>query len=779
MMRWIIFFLVWSVSVLSAETLLLKRGWNLVGINAPLTLAELKQQLGTANLLVVQGPEQVYKKAYIDQGLGNLNDFEAFESSKGYWVKLGSEQNLTYTVTGSQDPHYTMNLVAGWNLVSTLDAFTLEELISQIGYENLLVVQGEGETYQKAYIDSGNSNANNFERFHSDKGYWIKIREGKTVKFALSHTNVAVDNLGNAVVATMVFEGVTYTLRVFANTEPLQENSSGTLALVGTINGVQSGSRLMLNSTYAVGSSFIVKVFKGDVEVSVSNSVAYSTSPIDFGSIVFHTSGDGSGDKEDNTTFEGIRLFATPMDTTEYGLVSLTQEEFNNLSQENQRVVANKLMSLLFYGVPKTELDRLLEAGTFLTTIRQQLNTPNSDRFSVEDVIEQKSYSWSASDRHKEMILSRLLNLQLGKHYFTRWSAYVLAQTILFSPANELETVGASDILNVYNRLVMLMDDSYSMHMITYLHTISNDNWKRFRSPEDNGREMLEIYLLDFNDSHVPKAGITLKNWRLDRSENELIVGLNQNDVPQELFGTMVTTGFEFYQGLVKSPDFVRGVVTRLVDFYFSESTSAKKEEVVTKIVLSQPQRFEDIFLQILFSKEFLLHTTRVKGVEEATFSIAKRISFFEASSFARTMRDNMNTMHQGSQSYKLGRSGVVPTDTLSFAAYYSFMRRYIMGDVKGSLFNEWDGGWQQAFIDKSIPNTQSVEGLISYLFLTIVSREPSTEEMRLLREYVVSGARSDYSNMEDYSARQGVTEIVMEYLSRLSEVYRFKIVEE
>jgi hypothetical protein len=47
----------------------------------------------------------------------------------------------------------------------------------------------------------------------------------------------------------------------------------------------------------------------------------------------------------------------------------------------------------------------------------------------------------------------------------------------------------------------MDLNDDVGMRYSTYLHMTSSDNWRRFRSPEDNGREMLEIYTLDFNDT--------------------------------------------------------------------------------------------------------------------------------------------------------------------------------------------------------------------------------------------------------------------------------------
>ncbi len=49
------------------------------------------------------------------------------------------------------------------------------------------------------------------------------------------------------------------------------------------------------------------------------------------------------------------------------------------------------------------------------------------------------------------------------------------------------------------------------------------------------------------------------------------------------------------------------GVTKRLVDYFFADKDSNKKQEIVDRIVSSNPERWEDIFKQIIFSKEYLL----------------------------------------------------------------------------------------------------------------------------------------------------------------------------
>ncbi len=778
-MRKILFLLIFLFTSIFANQLQLTKGWNLVGINAELTLTELKTQIGVDNLLLIQGPQKVYKKAYVDANL-DLNDFIGLEENKGYWIKVENNATLTYTPIAQHQNIHKIALEEGWNLISAPQSLNIDELIEQIGLENLLVIQGDNKTYQKEYVDKGYTSANDFTDFNTTQGYWIKVAEASRIEFLFNVDKIAINNKNEPVITTILIENIPYTLKVFANTLPTEEVSSSTIALVGTVNAIDVAASLKLNSLYSLETGFIVKVYNSDnIKVAQSNLLKYTTSPIEFGNILFNISSVNVDNSNNDAHFQGLKVFSEPLSYAHYELTSITDGEFNNLSPENQRIVANKLLALLFYGMPKMELDTLMASGKFISTIQTKLKTPNSDLVSTERLIEQKEYNWSDSNANREKILARLFNLDLGEHYLKRWSAYILAQSIMFSPANELATVQSSDILNVYNRLVLFMDDDYSMPMITYLHMTSDDNWKRFRSPEDNGREMLELFLLDFNDSHVPPAGIALKNWRLDRNDNELIIGLNQNDQPQELFGTTVTTGFDFYRELVKSADFTKGVTTRLVNMYFSESTEQKKSEIVSTIVSSNPSRFEDILLQIIFSKEFLYHTSRVKSIEEASFSIGKRIDYYDGLNTFAYLRESMDKMHQSLFSYKLGRDTIIPTDTLSFASYYDFMRKRLMIDRKSDELNEWDAGWQLSFIDKDIPNTNSVNGFIDHLFLTVVSREPTTQEKETLANYAINDARGTYSDMGTYNDRTGVTIIVMEYLSRLSEVYTFQAIEE
>lgn len=625
----------------------------------------------------------------------------------------------------------------------------------------------------------------NLEGLFNGYGYWVKGDKG--VEFTSKRALVipagfeyqAINNSGNTVEET--YDG--NKIKIYVDYRQNADDQANHTGVAVTLDGNTTIPTMNIQDSYR-GHNIVIAVYNSNGElIGVSKEVEVSMdAPITMVELATDNSNEtnsSNGNSNDNikdrdSNYQGLRVFATPLKFEDYQLTSITDADFYALSLENQRLVANKLLSLLFYGVPKKELDAMIDSGKFISNLQKQISTPNSDLVETEKIVNSKDYSyWEV---YMEQSMARLFHLGLGKEYINRWVAYQLTQTIMFSPAYELSTVHLSETSNVYNNLVFYMDDEYSMGLISYLHMTSNDNWKRFRSPEDNGREMMEIFLFDFNDSDVPKAAIALKNWKLERKDGELIIGLDQNSVPQNLFGTTVTTGFDFYRELVKSDAFLQGVIRRIVNVYFPNYSESKKSEIVNLIKSSRPEQFQDIFLQIVFSKEFLYNSNRVKSLEETVFHMAKNMSFYDSKNYFEYMRGATDNMHQSAMRYKLGRDTKVPTDTLSFAYYYDFVRDRLMVDYKGDTLNDWDSGWGQAFIDRSNPNTDTLEGFVNYLFLATISRLPTTEEQTTIIDYCNS---KGYDNMTIYNDRRDATIVVMEYISRLSEVYTFKRVEE
>ena len=192
-------------------------------------------------------------------------------------------------------------------------------------------------------------------------------------------------------------------------------------------------------------------------------------------------------------SYKGLFFYYQNKAPSAYRLVQLSNSEFNALSSMQQLQVADKLLSSLFFAYPQAVLEEKIASGTFLTDVRDGLNSDNTDREWLENhILDDTYYRQDASTQEAVDILSRFYAMQkLDNYFLNNWTAYILTQTIMFSPAYELDSTHTPNIARVYNRLVTFLDDESGMRYTTYIHMMSEDNWRRFRSPEDNGREMM------------------------------------------------------------------------------------------------------------------------------------------------------------------------------------------------------------------------------------------------------------------------------------------------
>ena len=53
---------------------------------------------------------------------------------------------------------------------------------------------------------------------------------------------------------------------------------------------------------------------------------------------------------------------------------------------------------------------------------------------------------------------------------FNHWVAYVLANTILFSPAEEIDSTSIYDVQSVYGRLVEQLNDNWTIGQMILAH---------------------------------------------------------------------------------------------------------------------------------------------------------------------------------------------------------------------------------------------------------------------------------------------------------------------
>ena len=509
-------------------------------------------------------------------------------------------------------------------------------------------------------------------------------------------------------------------------------------------------------------------------------------------------------DEFSRSEYKGLTFYYKNMPSSDYTLKQLTNAEFNALNKSQKLQVADKLLSTLFFGYPLKALQEKIDSGNFIDAVKNGLDEETTDKAWLENYILDED-KFTQYDRWNEpqaiTILSRFYAMKnLDSYFFKNWVAYILTQTIMFSPAYELESTHTPNISRVYNRLVTMLGVDSGMRYIAYVHMMSEDNWRRFRSPEDNGREMMEIFTLDQDDKHVPIAGQALKNWKLNTDSDTLEVSLNQNTQPLQLFGTTIYNGDDFYRELAKSDAFTKGVTKRLVDFFFPETSDTKKQQIADTIVASKPETWQDILLQIVFSEEYLLHTHRAKSAEETFYSLAKKMNYKHRKSTIAYFKEGLEEMHQATMKYKLGKLKRVPLDTLSFAYYNKFIREQVLlrrsNPEKTDDFSAWDRqGWSDDFIANnnftldSNSDTDSLDTFVNYLFKATIAREATSEELKLFRGHMIESRdgkqlfRDEFNLFSTYDDIQKQTKrreehkrniafIVLDYISRLDMTY-------
>ncbi len=556
------------------------------------------------------------------------------------------------------------------------------------------------------------------------------------------------------------------------------------------------------------GDSKSFKIVKKGDSVQNENSLTDE----DYTHFNFHTiSGNITLDApEENDPFnlavyKGLHFYYNKLASSNYTLTQMTDETFNALTSSQKLQVAHTLLSTFFFGYPLKSLEEKIASKTFISSLKEALESDVTDKEWLEDHILDESkfrqYSYSYEPQAITILTRFYAMKHLDKYFIHNWIAYILTQTIMFSPAYELESTHTPNISRVYNRLVTMLNVDSGMRYMTYVHMMSEDNWRRFRSPEDNSREMLEIYTLDSNDSHVPIGARALKNWKLNTDSDTLEVSLNENRIPLQLFSKTIYNGDDFYRELVKSDQFIYGVTSRLIHFFFPEKSSDKQEEIINAVVQSQPETWQDILYQIVFSETYLLHNTRAKSSLETFYSLSKTVHFKHRDNTFYYLKRSLENMHQASMKYKLGKLERVPQDTLSFAYYHKFVREEVL--LKRSnpdVVNDYDSwsraGWSDSFIayenfdHDSNSDVESLDGFVHYLFKSIISREATKEELKLFRDHMIGPKDGkqlfyyDFNMFVTYDdaekqlkkreeRKRNITFIVLDYISRLDATYR------
>lgn len=457
--------------------------------------------------------------------------------------------------------------------------------------------------------------------------------------------------------------------------------------------------------------------------------------------------------------------------------------DYNSLSPEGKYYLVSKLTATLFKGIPpgqffnlqKAEFDmELLSNGNYLDVIKKQLSSPlSSDQRDYYFQLAEQNYNYDDSIKPPQYIMTLLWVFPLSKDYYDMWMAYFLANTKLFSPAIELESVSYLDSHRVFERLFRMISEDEPIREIVYQHMISQENWRRFRSPEDNTREMMEIFLRRFIDEEVPKAALACKNWSLTGQDQgyQLVIDFNENTEPQNILDTTVTTCWDFYRAVADHPSLIPTVVAEIVDHLFSGLSEEEKKVIVDEVVAKNPRTFRDVFNILIFSKAYLLSNERPLKWEEAFLGTASRLGFKPSENFFRFVNrpqswgsgsiQKLASMKQPPLYEKLGRTPSPPLDALSFAYYHKSVRENLMIN---RAWNADDDGWGEDFYDVLFIE----DDFVNYVFVTALGRKATQDELDTFRDIF------ERKNFKD-KHRWQKARLILDYISRLPEFYMLR----
>ena len=467
---------------------------------------------------------------------------------------------------------------------------------------------------------------------------------------------------------------------------------------------------------------------------------------------------------------------------------ALSESEFFSLAPEKQYSVANKLYGSVYKGVAAKEYfdfsfgvanPKVRSDSRPLLHFRQAINSPMEKDYNEELARIDQQYFIDVNSGNPrwepaEVPLTYLFELDLSREHFNYWIAYQLVNNILFSPALELESVDVTDVQNVYSRLVFAISENVPLREIIYDHMVSEENWRRFRSPEDNTREMMEIFLLHFNDEDVPRAAKACQNWRLSDDDlgYKLLKSTDFNDEAQTLLGSNnIVSCEDFMRRIADHPSLIAAVTTRIVDQMLGNAPQEQRTALVQGIVNAKPTTFVEIYNVLINSRTYLLHAPKTKSVEETFFNLAGRLSwqphagFFDTLTMTYTGNNaaTMRKMRQEAMTYKLGRPNEVATDTLSFAYYHNLVRDELL--MREKILTRHNGfGWRSTFYEDEDVTALSNDGFIDYVFIALLMRKAdAVEKAELL-------ALFDELNLA--TNRQSQTRMLFDYISRLPELY-------
>jgi hypothetical protein len=505
----------------------------------------------------------------------------------------------------------------------------------------------------------------------------------------------------------------------------------------------------------------------------------------------------------------------------------LSESKFEALSPEQQYQVVNKLLGTIYKGMP---VDEYLDLSSGLSN--PELKTPNSTANTLRDlrdtletdlnngdvydidqtILNSSRYDFSGGDDSpsaKEEPLAYIHESPVSRTSFVRWMAHFLANTIMFSPAEEMESTFNSDVRRTYTLLVEGINAGHSVRQIIRSQLPSLQRWRVARTPENVGIEGFELYLGLFETiQDSKKVGIACQNFYLtDADDDYRLVTTDQintdpqlilrqdsnNDGTPDTGGYFITTCDDFYDVIAGHALTIPRTCEVIINYLMAERTLDDRLAMCESLSNSGATTFEDIFKSILFSEQYLLHTERPKGFEEVLMPALNTLKWDSrqnpGSQVGNQIWENMasdgnSQLYMGNMSWntmtlKIGRLPNVPLDTLGFANYHKAVREGFLlndGSFEGGnnsisgLFNNANGSLRGDIA------SLNAEDFVHFLFLSVLHRSASNVEIDGLMPLITTHLQTVGSEQRVINGRHDdISDVVLDYISRLSEFYYFK----
>lgn len=522
----------------------------------------------------------------------------------------------------------------------------------------------------------------------------------------------------------------------------------------------------------------------------------------------------------------------------------LSQAEFNSLPPEEQYQVASKLYGTVFRGISAEDFFDLNagatnltpKSNTFLVDTRNALKTPlpvielstadaliegfdNEGNSNEDDAKYSFDPDMDADENEKAMQLplARIKEYPLSRDLFVQWMAYFLSNTIMYSPAVEMESTNTIDAQNMYRFLTSNLQNGSSVRQMVRSNLPSLARWRVSRSSENHALEAYELYLGLFEtEEDSVKGGIACKDYYLTDEDSGYVISTTNfpNTEPQLILDAyFVTTCDDLYDVISGHPLIMPRAAEVLVNYLFSGRSREDRVNIINSIVSSGAETYEQIFTAMLFSREYLLNTERPRSFEESFMplldtlkwspaadpsdSAGKRIFEFMASGSDNPPGGRGNVLYLGNKGWhsmtlKIGRLPDVPLDALSFANYHKAVREELLVDttqydgsqtgIPGLLYN---GEGNDDDDLRGVVTQLNLTDYVHFLFLNTLQRKASPREISglmtiydglSLLETDTNGNRIIRPSSSD-NRHNNIAQITFDYISRLPEFYYFKSV--